>query len=141
MDTRDNCRDSGVEDKTSKNKRGIAMFRTLCAALFLALAVAGPSRAQEGLDLRNVDLEGFVRIIAEETNRTFVLDPSVNGRVNVVGPSNVSPDALYEIFLNVLELNGLTIVEGVIDSVELLGGRFNRWLLEALPQGKKSITG
>ncbi|WP_268794338.1 type II secretion system secretin GspD [Roseivivax lentus] len=62
--------------------------------------------------MRNVDLKGFVRIVAEESNRTFVLDPSVNGQVNVVGPSNVSPDALYEIFLNVLELNGLTIVEG-----------------------------
>lgn len=89
------------------------MIRGLCKALFCVLAWAGPLRAQEGLDLRNVDLEGFVRIVAEETDRTFVLDPTVNGRVNVVGPSNVSPEALYEIFLNVLELNELTIVEGV----------------------------
>ncbi|WP_318330727.1 type II secretion system secretin GspD [Sulfitobacter sp. D35] len=70
-------------------------------------------RAQAGLDLRNVDLEGFVRIVAEETGRAFVLDPSVTGRVNVVAPQNVSSQALFEIFLNVLELNGLTIVSGI----------------------------
>lgn len=88
------------------------MFRNLCAALCLVLVSVAPLKGQESLDLRNVDLAGFVRIVAEETNRTFILDPSVNGQVNVVGPSNVSPSALYEIFLNVLELNELTIVEG-----------------------------
>ena len=89
------------------------MIKRILAAVLILSALAGPLRAQSGLDLRNVDLEGFVRIVAEETGRTFVLDPGVNGRVNVVAPSNVTDDALYEIFLNVLELNGLTILSGI----------------------------
>ena len=89
------------------------MIRQIATALLLYLAASGVARAQSGLDLRNVDLEGFVRIVAEETGRTFVLDPAVNGRVSVVAPQNVSDAALYEIFLNVLEVNQLTIVTGV----------------------------
>lgn len=85
----------------------------IATALFLMLAATGLARAQDGLDLRNVNLEGFVRIVAEETGRTFVLDPGVTGQVNVVAPRNVTPEALYEIFLNVLELNRLTIVAGL----------------------------
>ena len=92
---------------------GQAMRRQIATILLILLAATTGARAQDGLDLRNVDLEGFVRIVAEETGRTFVLDPGVNGRATVVAPRNVSAAALYEIFLNVLELNDLTIVEGV----------------------------
>ncbi len=89
------------------------MFRQVATALFILLAATGVARAQSGLDLRNVDLEGFVRIVSEETGRTFVLDPAVDGRVNVVAPQDVNDAALYEIFLNVLEVNGLTILSGI----------------------------
>ena len=89
------------------------MLKKVCVKILLLLSLTSPAHAQEGLDLRNVDLEGFVRIVAEETGRTYVLDPSVDGRVNVVGPRDVSQAALYEIFLNVLELNGLTILQGI----------------------------
>ena len=59
----------------------------LAAALWLSLAAA--AGAQSGLDLRNADLEGFVRVVAEETGRSYVLDPSVQGSVTVVAPEEV----------------------------------------------------
>jgi general secretion pathway protein D len=42
-----------------------------------------------------------------------VLDPNVRGTVTVLAPGNLSPEELYEVFLSVLELNRLTVVEGV----------------------------
>ena len=88
------------------------MIKHLATAFLIVIAGIGGVRAQTGLDLRNVDLEGFVRIVAEETGRTFVLDPAINGRVNVVAPQTVTSESLYEIFLNVLEVNNLTILAG-----------------------------
>ncbi len=81
----------------------------------LALVMLGtlPLRAQVTLDLRNADLKSFVQIVAESTGRNFILDPLVQGSVTVVAPKDVSAEALFEIFLNVLELNRLTIVKGV----------------------------
>jgi general secretion pathway protein D len=88
-----------------------ALLRPLL--LSVALILAGlPAPGQTRLDLRDVDLRTFVQLVAEQTQRNFLLDPGVTGTVTVFAPMPVSPEALYEIFLNVLELNALTIVEG-----------------------------
>ncbi|WP_240705098.1 type II secretion system secretin GspD [Pacificoceanicola onchidii] len=64
------------------------------------------------MNLRDADLRNFVEIVSEATGRSFVLDPGVRGTVTVLSPEEMSNDALYEVFLAVLELNRLTIVEG-----------------------------
>ncbi|MBV7394463.1 secretin N-terminal domain-containing protein [Mameliella sediminis] len=89
--------------------------RAWCVALFLAIltVIPGFGRAQGALDLRDADLRSFVQIVSEATNRNFVIDPGVRGTVTVLAPQNVGPASLYEIFLNVLEVNRLTIVKGV----------------------------
>ena len=81
------------------------------AALFV---VAGTlqGKAQIALDMRDANLRDFVTIVAQATGRNFILDNRVQGTVTVIAPDTVSPDAVYEIFLHVLELNQLTIVEG-----------------------------
>lgn len=89
--------------------RRLALFQLF--ALVLALLPA-PAPAQIRLDLRDVDILTYVQLVAEETQRNFLLDPDIQGTVTVFAPMPVSPDALYEIFLNVLEMNRLTIVEG-----------------------------
>jgi general secretion pathway protein D len=83
------------------------------AAVFMWLSIAAAATAQVALDLRDADLKRFVEIVSETTGRNFILDPQVNGSVTVLAPNKVPTDAVYEIFLNVLELNRLTIVEGV----------------------------
>ncbi|MGH1424200.1 MAG: type II secretion system secretin GspD [Pseudooceanicola sp.] len=77
-----------------------------------ALAFPASTTAQVRLDLREANLRDFVAIVAESTGRNFILDPRVQGTVTVVSATEVSSAAVYEIFLNVLELNRLTIVEG-----------------------------
>lgn len=89
----------------------MAVFKAwLVGLVFLAGAFA--AQAQVALDLRNVDLARFVRIISDITGRNFVLDSRATGTVSVIAPADVSEEVLYEIFLNVLELNRLTIVQG-----------------------------
>lgn len=85
----------------------------LAVMLGLALAAPGPVSAQVRLDLRDADLRSFVEIVAEATGRNYVLDPAVRGTVTVLAPGELTPDELYEVFLSVLELNRLTVIEGV----------------------------
>lgn len=87
------------------------------AALFVflqAIVQFSPSEAQAqvNLDLRDADLRSFVEIVSEATGRNFLIDPAVRGTVTIVAPDTLSPADLYEVFLNVLELNRLTIVQG-----------------------------
>ena len=83
---------------------GLAAIFTLFSAL--------QGLAQLSLDLRDASLRDFVQVVAQSTGRNFILDERVQGTVTVVAPNQVSDAAIYEIFLNVLELNRLTIVEG-----------------------------
>lgn len=84
----------------------------MLAVLVVTGLTALGARAQISLDLRDADLRSFVEIVAEATDRNFTLDNRVQGTVTVIAPGTVSDAALYEIFLNVLELNRLTIIEG-----------------------------
>ncbi len=72
------------------------------------------AQAQTGvdLDLRDADLRSFVEIVSEATGRNFLIDPAVRGTVTILAPDTLSSADLYEVFLNVLELNRLTIVQG-----------------------------
>lgn len=91
------------------------MARAWLVAVFVTLAALAPTagQAQGALDLRDADLRSFVEIVSEATGRNFVIDPGVRGTVTVLAPENVTAAALYEIFLNVLEVNRLTIVKGI----------------------------
>ncbi|MEL6452374.1 MAG: type II secretion system secretin GspD [Pseudomonadota bacterium] len=83
------------------------------AVLIIALFGAVPMGAQDGrLNLRDADLSVFVELVSELTGRNFVVDPRVQGTVTIYAPAAIDPDEVFGIFLNVLELNRFTLVEG-----------------------------
>ncbi len=89
------------------------------AALFICLQAVimfspseGHAQTSVDLNLRDADLRSFVEIVSEATGRNFLVDPAVRGTVTILAPDTLSPADLYEVFLNVLELNRLTIVPG-----------------------------
>ena len=84
----------------------------LLLGFLLAFGAPRPASAQIRLDLRDVDLRSYIQLVAEQTGRNFLVDPEVQGTVSVFAPVPVTPASMYEIFLNVLEINGLTILEG-----------------------------
>ncbi|WP_415918923.1 secretin N-terminal domain-containing protein [Tateyamaria sp. SN6-1] len=96
--------------------RSTNVLWAIVMACFLVLwSGASAVRAQSSdtveLQLRDADLRSFVEIVAEATGRSFVLDPGVRGTVTVLAPQPLTSDALYEVFLSVLELNRLTLIE------------------------------
>ncbi|APX14316.1 type II secretion system secretin GspD [Tateyamaria omphalii] len=89
-------------------------LRAAALACILATAlVPNKVHAQVQVDLRDADLRSFVEIVSEATGQNFVIDEAVRGTVTVLAPQDLEADELYAVFLNVLELNRLTIVEGV----------------------------
>lgn len=90
----------------------------LTAATIGLLAVSAPFSAsasqQNGsqLNYQGADLSTFALEVANRTRRTFVIDPRLSGRVNVVSPPGVSlsEDDVWEIFLATLQVNGFAAV-------------------------------
>jgi general secretion pathway protein D len=92
-------------------------------AVFLACAWSSP-RAQDNpgietkdnkvvLNFVGADIQSVIKTVGLITGKNFVLDPRVNGTINIVSSNPVAKDLVYPIFLSALRLQGFTAVEGV----------------------------
>tara|TARA_R110002049_G_scaffold44333_3_gene129861 strand:- start:109303 stop:111273 length:1971 start_codon:yes stop_codon:yes gene_type:complete len=101
-----------MTQKFSLRAAMLALVLALTLGALLSVLVPTQASAQVRLDLRDADLRSFAEIVSEATGKSFVLDPAVRGTVTVLAPDALSAAELYEVFLNVLELNRLTLIEG-----------------------------
>ncbi|MBV2184266.1 MAG: type II secretion system secretin GspD [Rhizobium sp.] len=87
---------------------------------FLALCLIGVAsscwpqgRADDSvtINLVNADVEAVVKLAAELTGRSFVVDPRVKGQVNVVSGQPISRDLVYPLLISALRMHGFAVVE------------------------------
>ncbi len=86
------------------------MFKKwVCCALF---AVSANAFAQDSwqINLKEADVGAFISQVADITGKSFVIDPRVKGKVTVLSSEPMNKDAVYELFLSVLEVQGFVAV-------------------------------
>ncbi|HEX8620877.1 MAG TPA: type II secretion system secretin GspD [Allosphingosinicella sp.] len=93
------------------------MKRALLALALLLAAPLTPARAQHVVNFREADIRAFIEDAARVTGRTFIVDPTVSGKVSVVTQRPLSRSEYFELFLSTLRANGLM-------AVPLQGGAF-----------------
>ncbi len=82
------------------------------------MALAGPVLAQRAeeekitLNFVNADIQSVIKTVGQHTGKNFILDPRVQGTVNIVSDRPVSKDMLYTILLSTLRVQGFAAVEG-----------------------------
>jgi general secretion pathway protein D len=92
-------------------------------AVFLACALLAPTApfAQANrpadeeritVNFVNADIQSVIKVVGQHTGRNFILDPRVQGTVNIVSDKPVSKDMLYQILLSTLRVQGYAAVEG-----------------------------
>jgi general secretion pathway protein D len=79
-------------------------------ALALACAAPTPVMAQHVLNLRDADIRAFIQDASRVTGRTFIIDPSVQGRVSVVTERPLSRSEYFELFLSTMRANGFVAI-------------------------------
>lgn len=92
-----------------------AFFLTTLPVAAQEATGAGITPADDGskavtLNLKNADIQAFITAVSELTGKNFIIDPRVKGQVTVVSSAPTDPDALYEVFLSVLKVNGFVAV-------------------------------
>ena len=70
----------------------------------------GPDRFVS-IDFNNVDITVFIKFISELTNKNFVVDQRVKGKVTIISPEKISIKEAYRVFESVLEVHGYTTVK------------------------------
>ncbi len=93
--------------------------RPVGAVALAALAVLMPVQAQAQdeqastwtVNFRDADIGELIRFVAEATGKTLVIDPAVQGTVQVISTQPVDRDGLYQLFLSILDVNGFAAIE------------------------------
>lgn len=100
----------------------LTIFVALGTVVLGGALLASGARAQEPtgqpanneetitLNLRDADILEVIGMVSEVTGRNFVVDPRVRARVTVVSARPLTPDALYQTFLSVLQVHQFAAV-------------------------------
>ena len=89
-------------------------------AFMVLLVIGGAAQAQTGtqtaasdswqINLKEADIGAFISQVADITGKSFVIDPRVKGKVNVLSSEPMNKDGVYELFLSVLQVQGFVAV-------------------------------
>lgn len=58
----------------------------------------------------NAEITDVVKAISQLTNKNFIIDPGVRGKISILAPSKVTVAEAYKAFLAALAVNGFTVV-------------------------------
>jgi len=89
----------------------VFLFVTLPPSFVEAQKGKKQESKEVSLDFINVDLPVLVKLVSELTGKNFVIDEKVRGKVSIISPKKIPVSRVYEVFLSVLELKGLTVVK------------------------------
>ena len=87
----------------------LTFFRNASMALLLAHS-AGTVAQEYTVNLKDTDIQEFIKFVADVTGTTMVVDPNVKGKVRVISSKPVTQSELYDLFLSILDVQGFTAV-------------------------------
>jgi len=71
---------------------------------------AGTVAQEYTVNLKDTDIQEFIKFVADVTGTTMVVDPNVKGKVRVISSKPVTQSELYDLFLSILDVQGFTAV-------------------------------
>ena len=87
-------------------------WRLIFAAVLLSVAtLVWAQQPAATLNWKDADIRQVVEAVSAVTGKNFILDPRVTGRVTLLSPTPLGPDALYEAFLSILQVHGYVAVD------------------------------
>ena len=87
----------------------LTFFRNASMALLLVHS-AGTVAQEYTVNLKDTDIQEFIKFVADVTGTTMVVDPNVKGKVRVISSKPVNQSELYDLFLSILDVQGFTAV-------------------------------
>lgn len=78
------------------------------------------------INFNDTEIAEMIRFVADATGETFLVDPRVKGRIQVISSEPVDDNQLYDLFLAILEINGYTSIraeDGIVNIVPIQDGK------------------
>jgi general secretion pathway protein D len=83
----------------------------LLLSVLLSLFITTQVIADEiTLNLKDADIRALISTVSKFTGKNFIIDPRVKAKVTVISANTLTPEAVYEVFLSVLQVHGYAAV-------------------------------
>ncbi len=99
-----------------------ARTRLLCGMLTAMLLLPGgaPRAETYTINFEDTEIIEIIRFVADVTSKTFLIDPRVKGKAQIISNQPVDEEQLYDLFLAILDAQGFTAVHmesGIVNIV------------------------
>ena len=85
--------------------------KALLLPVLLSMFIATPVIADEiTLNLKDADIRALISTVSKFTGKNYIIDPRVKAKVTVISANTLTPEAVYEVFLSVLQVHGYAAV-------------------------------
>jgi len=84
--------------------------RFLCGLIVGCISLTAAVAETVTLNLKDADIGALIGTVAEVTNRNFIVDPRVKGKVTVISSRPMDSDEVYQVFLSILKVHGFAAV-------------------------------
>jgi general secretion pathway protein D len=95
------------------------------------------------LNFVNADITAVVKAVAEMTGRNFLIDPRVQGTVNIIAPKPVPRNLVFPILLSALRVQGFAAVGGDLGYINIVpesDAKFYAGVRAAQARGDQIVT-
>ncbi len=88
----------------------VCLSPSLCAAGPTVVQPNGGAQRFVTIDFNDVDINLFIKYISELTQKNFIVDRDVKGKVTIFSPTRISEKEAYQVFESVLEVHGFAAI-------------------------------
>ncbi len=85
-------------------------LKLLLVALLLSCSFLTSADEAYVFNMQDVDIRAMITTVSEVTEKNFIIDPNVKGKVTVISKKSMSADEVYQIFLSLLDVHGYSVV-------------------------------
>jgi general secretion pathway protein D len=90
-----------------RQRSGFTRQMSLATLLvFFVLPLANAQQPTITPNYRDADIRQIIEAVGEVTGKNFIVDPRITAKVTMLSSTPMSPDAFYEAFLSILQVNG-----------------------------------
>ena len=87
------------------------MAKGVVLSALLSVCIVTQAVADEiTLNLKDADIRALISTVSKFTGKNFIIDPRVKAKVTVISANTLTPEAVYEVFLSVLQVHGYAAV-------------------------------
>lgn len=72
--------------------------------------IPAKSKPKRLWNLQQADIRSVIHEVAKETNKNFVIDPRVQGKISIISGHAINADELYQVFLSMLQVSGFAAI-------------------------------